>query len=58
MNRNVLKKRLSMDGHTIATSVNGQEAVDKVREDRTFDCILMVRDLWIACCDLYTNKII
>ena len=31
-----------MDGHAIVTSLNGQEAVDKIREDRAFDCILMV----------------
>lgn len=42
VNRNVLAKRLKMDGHHVTTSVNGQEAVDLITKNRGFDCILMV----------------
>ncbi|KAF8319784.1 hypothetical protein DL93DRAFT_120462 [Clavulina sp. PMI_390] len=41
VNRNVLAKRLKMDGHQVSTSVNGQEAVDLIKQDRAFDCVLM-----------------
>lgn len=41
MNRMVLAKRLKLDGHIVVATVNGQEGLDKVIEDRQFDCILM-----------------
>jgi len=45
VNRNILAKRLKMDGHEVSTSVSGQGAVELIEENRAFDCILMVR--WI-----------
>jgi CheY-like chemotaxis protein len=41
INRNILSKRLSLDGHSIVGTTNGQECVDIIRDDRDFDCILM-----------------
>ncbi|KAL0578952.1 hypothetical protein V5O48_003044 [Marasmius crinis-equi] len=41
MNRNVLAKRLHLDGHTVVNTTNGQEGLDQVKLDREFDCILM-----------------
>lgn len=41
INRMILAKRLSMDGHTVVNTTNGQEGVDMVQSDRDFDCILM-----------------
>ncbi|KAF9534531.1 hypothetical protein CPB83DRAFT_844387 [Crepidotus variabilis] len=41
INRRLMAKRLSIDGHTIVTATNGQEALDLVTADRTFDLILM-----------------
>ena len=39
VNRNILKKRLSLDGHVTLTVTNGQEAVELIGKDRAFDCI-------------------
>jgi len=33
---------LTMDGHTVLNTTNGQEAVEMIQVDRAFDCILMV----------------
>ncbi|EIN12484.1 hypothetical protein PUNSTDRAFT_118301 [Punctularia strigosozonata HHB-11173 SS5] len=41
INRVILSKRLTLSGHTVENTCNGQEGVDKVREDDQFDCILM-----------------
>jgi len=41
INRTVLAKRLRLDGHTVVTTTNGQEGLDKVISDRAFDVILM-----------------
>ncbi|EGO23709.1 Fph type histidine kinase [Serpula lacrymans var. lacrymans S7.9] len=41
VNRKILGKRLSMDGHIIVNSTNGQEGLQLVEADRDFDCILM-----------------
>jgi hypothetical protein len=41
INRRVLGKRLSLDDHQVVFATHGQEAVDKVREDGAFDCVLM-----------------
>ncbi|KAJ7718110.1 hypothetical protein DFH07DRAFT_860520 [Mycena maculata] len=41
INRTVLAKRLRLDGHTVVTTTNGQEGLDKVTSDRAFDVILM-----------------
>ncbi|CAG7853027.1 SubName: Full=Related to phytochrome {ECO:0000313/EMBL:CCA70880.1} [Serendipita indica DSM 11827] len=41
INARVLAKRLKTDGHTVETAVNGQQAVDLIKEDAGFDCILM-----------------
>jgi CheY-like chemotaxis protein len=36
-----LGKRLTLFGHTIVNATNGQEGLDKVKEDQEFDVILM-----------------
>jgi CheY-like chemotaxis protein len=41
INRNILCKRLRMDGHEVAESTDGQQAVERIEKDREFDCILM-----------------
>ncbi|KAH8077263.1 hypothetical protein BXZ70DRAFT_962911 [Cristinia sonorae] len=41
INRTILAKRLSMDGHTIVNTTNGQEGLEMVESDRDFDCVLM-----------------
>ncbi|KAH7336765.1 hypothetical protein B0J17DRAFT_718687 [Rhizoctonia solani] len=40
-NRKILCKRLVMDGHEVQHTTNGQEAVQKVENDREWDCVLM-----------------
>ncbi|CAE6489892.1 unnamed protein product [Rhizoctonia solani] len=40
-NRKILCKRLAMDGHEVQHTTNGQEAVQKVENDREWDCVLM-----------------
>ncbi|KAA1473801.1 hypothetical protein DENSPDRAFT_903583 [Dentipellis sp. KUC8613] len=41
INRMILAKRLTLDGHTVVSATNGQEGLDKVMGDQEFDCILM-----------------
>lgn len=41
INRTILSKRLSLDGHTVMGSTNGQEGVLAIESDRAFDCVLM-----------------
>jgi len=41
INRSVLAKRLTIDGHSVTCATNGQEGVEVVEADRDFDCILM-----------------
>ncbi|KAL1712701.1 phytochrome-like protein [Schizophyllum commune] len=41
LNSNMLAKRLTKDGHKIVQTLNGQEGLDKIIEDREFDAILM-----------------
>lgn len=41
INRIILRKRLTLDGHTVVDTTNGQEALDMVESDWNFDCILM-----------------
>ncbi|KEP47962.1 putative phytochrome-like histidine kinase [Rhizoctonia solani 123E] len=40
-NRKILCKRLALDGHEVQHTTNGQEAVQKVENDREWDCVLM-----------------
>lgn len=37
----ILAKRLTLDGHIVVNTTNGQEGVDMVKSDRNFDIILM-----------------
>ncbi|KAF8073642.1 GAF domain-like protein [Lyophyllum atratum] len=41
INRKILAKRLVLDGHTVVSTTNGQEGLDKVKCDRAFDAVLM-----------------
>lgn len=41
INRNVLAKRLTMDGHHVVCTTNGQECVELFEKDQEFDCVLM-----------------
>jgi len=41
INRVILAKRLRLDGHTVVNTTNGQEGLDTVISDRSFDVILM-----------------
>lgn len=41
INRTILSKRLRLDGHVVVNSTNGQEGLDTVTSDRSFDAILM-----------------
>lgn len=41
VNRKILDRRLSLGGHSVLINVNGQEALDRIKEDQRFDCILM-----------------
>ncbi|KAJ7134984.1 hypothetical protein C8R43DRAFT_894662 [Mycena crocata] len=41
INRTVLAKRLRLAGHTVVTTTNGQEGLDRVASDRAYDSILM-----------------
>jgi CheY-like chemotaxis protein len=36
-----LERRLKLDGHTVLSEINGQDAVDRIKNDQAFDCILM-----------------
>ncbi|KDQ58691.1 hypothetical protein JAAARDRAFT_176751 [Jaapia argillacea MUCL 33604] len=41
INRIILAKRLTLDGHDVVPSRNGQECLDTIQIDEQFDCILM-----------------
>lgn len=41
INRMILVKRLSLDGHIVVNATNGQEGLEVVEADRNFDCVLM-----------------
>lgn len=42
VNRRILERRLRMDGHSVWSDINGQEALDRVRRDRSsIDAVLM-----------------
>ncbi|TFK40714.1 hypothetical protein BDQ12DRAFT_697388 [Crucibulum laeve] len=41
INRTILAKRLTMSGHTVVNTTNGQEGLTKVETDRAFDAVLM-----------------
>lgn len=41
INRMILAKRLTLDGHTVVNTTNGQEGLDMVRSDQNFDVIFM-----------------
>ncbi|TDL22224.1 hypothetical protein BD410DRAFT_788955 [Rickenella mellea] len=41
INRNILSKRLTLDGHDVVTTTDGQEGLQKIEQDREFDCVLM-----------------
>ncbi|KAH9924618.1 uncharacterized protein BXZ73DRAFT_79180 [Epithele typhae] len=41
INRMILAKRLSLDGHNVVNTTNGQEGLEMVETDRHFDCVLM-----------------
>lgn len=41
INRTILAKRLTLDGHEVLNGTNGQEGVQAIETDRDFDCILM-----------------
>lgn len=37
----ILAKRLSLDGHNVVNTTNGQEGVEMLESDWEFDCVLM-----------------
>jgi hypothetical protein len=41
INRVILGKRLTLDGHTVVHTTNGQEGLDFIKRDQDFDCVLM-----------------
>jgi CheY-like chemotaxis protein len=41
VNRQILAKRLQLNGHTVVNTMNGKEGVEMIEVDRAFDCILM-----------------
>ena len=41
INRTILAKRLTLNGHLVVNTTNGQEGLDKVTVDRSFDLVLM-----------------
>ncbi|EJC98092.1 uncharacterized protein FOMMEDRAFT_97970 [Fomitiporia mediterranea MF3/22] len=41
INRTILTKRLTLDGHTVVGTRDGLEGVEAVKSDGEFDCILM-----------------
>ncbi|KAJ9112574.1 hypothetical protein QFC19_000591 [Naganishia cerealis] len=41
VNRRILERRLKLDGHSVLSEINGQDAVDRIKRDQAFDCILM-----------------
>ncbi|CAL1713504.1 unnamed protein product [Somion occarium] len=41
INRTILAKRLTLDGHVVVNTTNGQEGLEMVKSDRDFDCVLM-----------------
>ncbi|KAI0073479.1 hypothetical protein K474DRAFT_1603252 [Panus rudis PR-1116 ss-1] len=41
INRTILAKRLTLDGHAVVNTTNGQEGLEMVQSDRDFDCVLM-----------------
>ncbi|KAF8909011.1 hypothetical protein CPB84DRAFT_1813256 [Gymnopilus junonius] len=41
INRTLLAKRLTVNGHSVVNTTNGQECLDKVTTDRFFDVVLM-----------------
>ncbi|KAI0775514.1 hypothetical protein BD413DRAFT_470488 [Trametes elegans] len=41
INRMILAKRLTLDGHIVVNTTNGQEGIEMVQRDRNFDCVLM-----------------
>ncbi|PFH53382.1 hypothetical protein AMATHDRAFT_45648 [Amanita thiersii Skay4041] len=41
INRAILAKRLSLNGHTVVNTTNGQEGLERVEADQAFDVILM-----------------
>ncbi|KAF8583339.1 hypothetical protein K439DRAFT_1653513 [Ramaria rubella] len=41
VNRTILSKRLTLDGHEVLGRTNGQEGVQAIESDRSFDCVLM-----------------
>lgn len=41
INRTILSKRLSLDGHEVMACTNGRECVQTIESDRAFDCVLM-----------------
>jgi len=47
INRTILAKRLTLNGHLVVNTTNGQEGLDKVTVDRSFDLVLM--DIQYVC---------
>ena len=41
INRGILHKRLTVDGHDVTSICNGQQCVELLEKDQDFDCILM-----------------
>ncbi|CCL99470.1 uncharacterized protein FIBRA_01488 [Fibroporia radiculosa] len=41
INRMILAKRLSLDGHTVVNTTNGVEGLEMLESDWEFDCVLM-----------------
>lgn len=41
INQAVLAKRLKRQGHVVVNTNNGQQGLDKIKDDREFDCVLM-----------------
>lgn len=41
INRAILAKRLRVNNHIVVNTTNGQEGLDMIKSDRSFDLVLM-----------------
>ena len=41
INRTILRKRLTLDGHTVVDTMDGQQGAEAMETDYGFDCVLM-----------------
>ena len=51
INRNILAKRLTLDGHTVVDTTDGQQGAEAMETDYGFDCVLM--DIQSVICSLF-----